>query len=238
MVDWRQVENGGSERKPTVGFRKKLLNFFITQLAHGLIFLLKKTYRFHVIGKQHRLKAESLHPQGSFAIASWHEHCFGCILGHAYQNICLLVSRSFDGDITASLAHRLGLKSVRGSSSRGGKAARDEYLEKVQHGLSIAITVDGPKGPRHQTKSGIIDIASKAGIAVLPTTSYAKHSWVLHKSWDQFKIPKPFSKVYIAYGQPILFPKTFEEGEFEKAKEQVARALFNLEQTIGIQVGR
>ena len=202
-------------------------------LASFFIRLLRLTYRFEVVGLENRWEAEKEHPKGAFAIASWHEHCFGCILGHAFQEkICLLVSPSFDGDMTAHAAKKLGLFSVRGSSSRRGKTAKEEYLALSKEGYRIAITVDGPKGPRHSVKSGIVNIPKEAGMAILPTTSYARRNFVLSKSWDQMKLPKPFSKVYIAYGQKIVPSRDIEGEAFTQMKGQVKEALFDLDKKI------
>lgn len=184
----------------------------------GLIFLvlrlLSLTWRVRFLGMDRRRIASSRSATGSFILGSFHENAFAGVFCHPNQNICNMVSKSKDGEITAFLMHKLGLQSVRGSSSRGGKEVRDAMVERVLEGVNGAITVDGPRGPRRVLKKGIVDISRKTGVPVLPLTTYGESSWILKKTWDQTRIPKPFSRVLVYYGEPIFIPKDAKDDEF------------------------
>lgn len=201
----------------------------ILLLSDWLVRLMYFTYRFEYLDIHLRAKAEAKHPSGSKILACWHENCFGAIMGHSGQSISLLISQSFDGDLTAYVGKKLGYQTIRGSSTRGGKDAREEYLRQVPEGVGLALAVDGPKGPRHKVKPGCVDLPAQAGIAVLPLTSYAKRSFVLSKSWDQMRIPKPFAKIYIAYGEPVVFAKGINGEAFTQAQEGLAEVLLELD---------
>jgi len=178
--------------------------------------LLSLTWRIRFVGMDRRRMATGTSPTNSFLLASFHENAFTGVLSHPGQNICNMVSRSKDGEITDFIMKKLGLSTVRGSSSRGGKEVRDAMVRKVCSGVIGAITVDGPRGPRRVLKNGIVDIARKSGAPILPLTSYGQNSWILRKTWDQTRIPKPFSRIIIYYGEPVYVPRDTRDEQFSQ----------------------
>ncbi len=191
--------------------------------------LLLASYRIVVIGQQHRDAAAARHAHGSFCIALWHEHLFASILAHHGQRFAPLASLSHDGDLVTRVMDRFGFKTVRGSSSRGGGEARDGLVASTEDGWFTALTVDGPRGPRRRVKGGIIDIARRTGVAVLPLTTVASSQWILRRSWDQFKIPKPFAKVVVSYAAPIVVAADTQGLAFGAAKAEVKAGLATAE---------
>jgi len=194
-------------------------------LLYVICRLLSLTWRIRFYGMDRRRMAVSTSSTSSFLLGSFHENAFAGVFCHAHQNICNMVSKSKDGEITAFLMHKLGLKTVRGSSSRGGKEVRDAMVRSVMEGVNGAITVDGPRGPRRILKHGIVDIARKTGAPVLPLTAYGESSWVLKKTWDQTRIPKPFSRVIVYYGEPISVPKDAREERFGEYVHKITDVL-------------
>lgn len=178
--------------------------------------LLMMTWRVRVVGMEKRRRAVAENPRGSFVLATWHENAIAGVLSHPGQGIAVLCSRSKDGEIVAYLAHRIGLVAVRGSSSRGGKEARDEMIERLRTGTSAAVTIDGPRGPRRKAKPGIVDVARKSGASIVPITCIAEHEWMLSKTWDKTKIPKPFSKLLVHYGEPRFVSVDCEGDDFDQ----------------------
>ncbi len=175
------------------------------------------------------------HGEG-YAIASWHQNCFAGVLSHENKRLNILVSRSFDGEIIAYVGKKLGIGSVRGSSSRGGKEALKSMIRKVRSGEGAAITVDGPRGPVHQVKSGIISIACHTGTPILPLAAIGDRYWSL-RSWDKFRVPKPFSRVIIYYGDPYLLSKDMDARAWEAQKELVAEKLKVIDELAHKQLG-
>jgi len=108
----------------------------------------------------------------------------------------VLTSASKDGAFLAETLRCFGAASVRGSSSRRGAAASREMVDWVNAGYDLAITPDGPRGPRYRLAPGIVRLASKTGARILPMRVDCENAWRL-KSWDQFRIPKPFSRVRV-----------------------------------------
>ncbi|MCX6119151.1 MAG: lysophospholipid acyltransferase family protein [Proteobacteria bacterium] len=200
-------------------------NSFLWDLQLWLIFILCRllmlTWRVRVIGMDQRRRAVAENPNGSFLIATFHENAIGGVLSHPGQDIYCLSSRSKDGEIVAFICERIGLGAVRGSSSRGGKEAREEMIELLRRGKSGAITVDGPRGPRGVPKAGVIDIARKSGAPILVISAIADRKWTLTKTWDQTKIPKPFCRLLIRYAEPIFVKSDVDDSGFELTRQQV-----------------
>jgi len=200
-----------------------------TMIASALVYCLARsllaTYRIRVFGLDHRTAAEGLHAKSSFCIALWHEQLFACILAHRGQPFAPLASLSSDGDIVTWVMARLGFRTVRGSSSKRGAVARDELVDVTGHGWFTAITVDGPRGPRRRVKGGVIDVARRSGVAILPLIAVADRTWVLAKSWDQFQIPRPFARIAVRYGEPITVSPDAQGLAFGRAKAQVRDAM-------------
>ena len=155
----------------------------------------------------------------------WHEHFFSAMLAHRNQHFHPIVSLSRDGEIANFVSTRFGLPCVRGSSSRGGIAARKELIQLLTDGKSIALTIDGPRGPRHKAKPGCIDLSIQSGFPIVPLSCVTKNCWILNKSWDKTRIAKPFSKIYLIYGPPI-FP---DEKNFDEQIVQLEIVMMNLE---------
>ncbi|MEN9834584.1 MAG: hypothetical protein RL011_777 [Pseudomonadota bacterium] len=186
--------------------------------------LLLLTYRIRFEGQERRIKAESLHSGGSFCLALWHEQLFASILAHRGQKFAPLASLSADGDIVTRVMAKFGFNTVRGSSSRGGPEARDQLVQMTEDGWFTAITVDGPRGPRRRVKGGIVDLARRTGVTIVPLTTTADRNWVL-RSWDQFKVPKPFARILVRYGEPIVVAPDTQGLAFGNIKNQIRDGL-------------
>ncbi|MBF0409612.1 MAG: lysophospholipid acyltransferase family protein [Candidatus Riflebacteria bacterium] len=141
----------------------------------------------------------------------WHGSQFmglSCLRNHS---ITALVSMSKDGDVIASAMGYLGYRILRGSSSRGAARSLLGLSKEIKAGFDTAITVDGPRGPRHKAKPGAAFLARRTGAAILPL-GFAYSNVKKMKSWDQNEIPYPFSKVVFVTGRPI-FPDEFSSEE-------------------------
>lgn len=204
---------------------KRIRVWLGSRLLYLMVRALLASYRFEIIGLENRKAAEKLSSSGSFCLAVWHEHLLASTLAHAFQPFAPLASPSADGAVVAYIFKRLGLDTIRGSSSRGGPEARQQLIERTRRGIFTALTVDGPRGPRRRVKGGAVDIARKTSVPVLPCIAAAARPWVLTKTWDQFKIPRPFSRIAVAYGPPIVVPPETEGLAFDELKTKVKDAI-------------
>jgi lysophospholipid acyltransferase (LPLAT)-like uncharacterized protein len=160
----------------------------------------------------------------------WHNRILG--ITYAFKRIypkhrrgvTVLTSASKDGEILARLVAEFQMGSVRGSSSRGGSRALLELIRLVQAGRDIAITPDGPRGPRYRLGPGVIQLAQSTGAKILPLHAQFSRCFQM-KTWDGFIIPLPFSTVSINVGIPIRIPAEASHTEFECERNQLEEIL-------------
>jgi lysophospholipid acyltransferase (LPLAT)-like uncharacterized protein len=132
--------------------------------------------------------------QGAVVYAFWHGMQLPLVALHRDRGIVGMASRSRDGELLAKLIGRLGYGTIRGSGSRGGVAALRATVRALQAGSSVALAVDGPRGPRHSVHPGAVAAARLAGVALVAVRCRA-HPAVRLGSWDRFCIPLPFARV-------------------------------------------
>jgi lysophospholipid acyltransferase (LPLAT)-like uncharacterized protein len=104
---------------------------------------------------------------------------------------------------------------VRGSSSRGGAAALLQMVRLLREGVSLAVTPDGPRGPRQKMKTGPLVAAQRAGVPLIPVTAGTDSAWWF-EGWDRFLVPRPFARIRMVYGQPMFVPAEADEAEVER----------------------
>jgi len=140
------------------------------------------------------------------------------------RGVLVLTSASKDGMWLGELTSRLGMGSVRGSTTRRGAVAMRELLDKVAAGHDIAITPDGPRGPKYSLGSGLVYLAQKAAIPIVPCHARF-HGALRLKTWDQFAIPFPFSRLDVTLGPLIGIPPAGDEAAFESERRKIESAL-------------
>lgn len=142
--------------------------------------------------------------------ALWHGHQFPLFPLLKGQNIGVIVSLSRDGERVSHLMEEWGYRTFRGSSSRGAVAGLIGLIQHVKAGNDAAVTVDGPRGPRHKPKPGIFSVAGKTGAHLIPMAVECERCWRL-RSWDRFIIPRPFSSYTARFGSPVMISDSMEE---------------------------
>jgi lysophospholipid acyltransferase (LPLAT)-like uncharacterized protein len=129
----------------------------------------------------------------------WHGQMLPLLWFHRNQGVAVLVSEHSDGEIIARILEWMGYALIRGSTSRGAGRALIGLTRTLKEGNDVAITPDGPRGPRHKFAPGAVVAANRADVPIVPTVAHVDKSWTL-SSWDGFVIPKPFARITIAYG--------------------------------------
>ena len=165
----------------------------------------------------------------------WHNRLpFSLVMyrGHVRQHekehrMAAMVSASKDGGIVARILEHFGVQPVRGSSSRRGPQALLELTTWAERGYDLAITPDGPRGPRYIVQSGAIALAQLTGQALVPV-SYHLSAKIRLKSWDQFQIPLPFGRALMKFGQPLRVPRDASDEQRELLRLELERRLREL----------
>lgn len=142
----------------------------------------------------------------------------------ARRRAVAVISASRDGQYIADLIAQFGIKSVRGSSSRNAVKVLHDAFKSLKGGSFIAMTPDGPRGPKYHLNKGAVQLASKMGIPIMPMAVNFSSYWEL-KSWDRFQIPKPWSKISLVVGEEIMIPPDLTKEEFEVYRQKVEDAL-------------
>jgi lysophospholipid acyltransferase (LPLAT)-like uncharacterized protein len=153
--------------------------------------------------------------------AFWHE----TILFPASFNtrIHVLISRHRDGELIAQVCRFLGFRVARGSTTRGGASA---VLELHRHSKKthLAVTPDGPRGPRRRVQPGVIYLASVTGLPIVACGVGFSRAWRA-RSWDRFAVPKPWSLAVGVVAPAVHVPRRLDRDGLERYRLLVEEQL-------------
>jgi lysophospholipid acyltransferase (LPLAT)-like uncharacterized protein len=198
----------------------------IAAAASPLIAGLCATFRWKVDGAQHwdEVIASGRQP----ILALWHGRIFAGLHYFRRRGVVVITSQNFDGEWIARILHSFGFGTARGSTSRGATRALVQLRRELNAGRPAAFTVDGPRGPARVAQPGVLWLAGATGQPILPYHIEADRYWTA-RSWDRTQIPKPFSTVAIAIGEPLDVQDT-EPASLDKARIKLEEELAVLEQ--------
>ena len=190
-----------------------------------LIRALLITLRFRF---EDRARVMATPPEKPLLWAFWHNRLF--VMPYVFEHFfpgrpgAALTSASKDGEILAAALNCFGVRAIRGSSSRGGARALVEMKRAIEDGFIMGITPDGPRGPRYRLNPGVVKLAQVTGGFVLPVHVRYSRFWEL-KSWDGFRIPKPFATVEITFDALHEVPATADDAAFEAERVRMEQML-------------
>jgi len=171
--------------------------------------------------------------EGPVLICFWHNRILGITAAFnaryprsERRGVTVLTSPSKDGEILAQFVGAFGMGSVRGSSSRRGSQALRELVRLVRAGRDIAITPDGPRGPRYALGPGVIQLAQLTEAPILPIHAHFSRCYRL-KTWDGFIIPLPFSTISVTLEQSISISPDLTDADFELERKNLEDLLKN-----------
>jgi len=202
------------------------IKYFLTFSAYYILNLYAKTIRLRLENED--MIKNHLENDGRVIMASWHQRFFAGLDSprRFKKTISIMISRSRDGDFAADIAERLGWTPVRGSSSRGGKEALRKMTDSVIKNQVAGHIVDGPTGPPHVIKPGLISMAQQSGAAICPTYVFYENAWTFN-SWDRFMVPKPFSRVVFRFGSLESIPEKMGPKEFERLRLHIEQKMID-----------
>lgn len=200
--------------------QKKLIPF----LAYCLSRLINSTLKI-TVKNEDRLAAIKKDNR-PIIFAFWHGHLWLTSYHFRDRGYIGLASPSRDGEYISRLLMKFGWNIIRGSSSRGGARSLLKLIKKLKEGRDIVITPDGPQGPIHQVKPGIVYLAQKTDSVIIPVGVYFKKK-VKFSSWDQFQLPYPFTKAALVYGDEIELRADLSEKELEEQQKLIAAKINN-----------
>lgn len=220
-----------SQRRLTWG--RKLLYWIAIPVGVGLIRFFWRSCRIERVIGAPQLEAR-LGEGKPVVFCYWHRHQLFCwrylrlLIDRGFR-IGWLISASVDGEVPTGIARAIGGGIVfRGSTTSGGtEALRAICKAVVREKLSPSATPDGPYGPRSVFKPGVIKMAQLSGAPLLPLAYAARKAWVL-RTWDRFVIPRPFTRIVVAAGEPVPVPRTLDEAGLEALQRRMEQELETL----------
>lgn len=191
-------------------------------VGRRLIDGLMATLRFSVDGGE---EYEALAAAGQPVIfAVWHGRLLPLTYYHRHRNITAIISQSEDGEYIARVVEGWGYRTVRGSTSRGGSGALRSLVKAARAGESLAITPDGPRGPRQRLQPGVITAAQLTGLPIIPLACGASRAW-WPGGWDRFCVPKPFARVRVMYGSTRRVARDASEDDLRRHARELEAEL-------------
>lgn len=216
----------------------------IAGLLAGYMSLVKATTRWEVRGLEHAQPVWD--SQAGLVGAVWHGRILMTIAAwpKTVQPAGILISRSKEGDVVARVAAHHKVQTVRGSSrnkkkskQKGGVTAFREMVRWIKGGGCMAITPDGPRGPRMRASLGAVKLANAAGAPILGLGWSTRHALVFN-SWDRFVLPLPFGRGVIIWTEPLTLPRDPDRAQLELARAELEARLIAATQQADAACGR
>lgn len=187
-----------------------------------IVALLGRTLRWRVEGLD-RLDAVTRAGRQP-VMAFWHGRILPATCYFRRRGIVVMTSENFDGEWIARIIEKFGYRPARGSTSRGGPRALVEMKRAMEQGQPAGFTLDGPRGPAERAQPGAAWLAKATGNPIVPFHMEAARYWTL-RSWDRTQIPKPFSRVAVAVGQPISVAPDATDADIERTRQDLEAVL-------------
>jgi len=202
--------------------KDKFLLYIIPQFYSRVLRFLALTIRREVFFSD---RPQKFWDQGQPIIAAfWHQRLLMMPFLPRRGKVGMLISQHRDGEFIARAVKLFGVDAVRGSTTRGGLSALRGMIRSFRAGANIAITPDGPQGPKHVVQIGVVELARQTGAPILPVTYSASRRKVF-ASWDNFILPLPFCRVAYVWGEPLFVPRGIDKEGLEENRLQLQERL-------------
>lgn len=215
--------------------RRPAVNAAIGWLAARYLMLVKASSRLRI--ENGETMTDWIDSGRPFIICFWH----GRMLSIPIADMCgapvnALVSFHRDGLFLSRVLRYLGINTIAGSSSRGGANGLKGVIRALRRGEPVAITPDGPRGPRMRASPGAVLAAKLSGAPLLPVSGSLTRRRIF-RSWDRFMLPHPFTRALIRFGSPMKVSATADERELDEARRRLERELNRLSRDLDAELG-
>lgn len=231
-VNYQSIDSRRSSRSDRRMTRGRRLYYFLGMpLLRVITRLLTMSYRYEVVLGEQNIEP-FLDGKAVCAPAYWHQHhvlCSDLVRQWIKRGFkaCFLISGSVDGEVPERIARAYGAEVIRGSANQSGALALRDQHAMMKKGYSIVTTADGPRGPKYEIKTGVVVMARVGGVPIVPVACAAEKAWYLDR-WDDFMIPKPFSRVVLGVGEPYEISRDTRLDDIEPHRLNVQQAVMSL----------
>lgn len=214
-------------------FWKKLRNNLTIHLlpfiGYLVVRILSWTMRFEEKGSD--AIAQYDRERRPFVCAFWHGRMLMLPVSRYRKRTKVMVSSHRDGELISRIIGLFGIGSIRGSTTRGGMQVLRSGIQAIDEGYKVAVTPDGPRGPRFRVQVGIIELARRTGAPIIPLIFSCTKKKVF-SSWDRFILPYPFSKGVFFYGPPFWVPPELTREERESMRLELEQRMRQMTETV------
>ncbi len=216
--------------------RQRISLWFISWAGYLAIRLICPTLRYSISWEEPPASPDAIFEK-RVIYSFWHRAVFPATWMWRRCGIAVMVSRSFDGEYIARIIQKFGFGAVRGSSSRGGAQALRGMMSTLETGEAVAFTIDGPRGPKYVAKPGPVRLSQMSGQPMAAFYVALSDAWIL-KTWDDFMIPKPFSKALARLSAKMWVPAQADEAQANHILDTLQQALERVTRFAEGNVGR
>jgi lysophospholipid acyltransferase (LPLAT)-like uncharacterized protein len=195
----------------------------IAWAVYWVVRLIGPTLRYEVIGVHNAIQIRSSGEPGIGAF--WHRCIFAAIWIWRRRGIVVLNTVNFDGQWTRRVIERLGFGTAQGSSTRGAIEGLTAMARCLEQGKHVALTIDGPRGPRYLAKPGAVILARRTGRPISVFHIAVERGHTFKNSWDHFRLPYPFSRAVMFIAPPISVPMDADSDAIHAKQAEVQAAL-------------
>jgi lysophospholipid acyltransferase (LPLAT)-like uncharacterized protein len=211
-----------------VKIRSRLLTKVVVFIGVALVRALFKTCRLQAVPEAPGSNPYEMTGDNRYLYSVWHDQIIMTVFSGRPKNMAGLVSGHQDGGYLADAMKLVGIVPVRGSSKRGGSRAMGELLRRVRQ-YHVAITPDGPRGPRRKMKTGILFLASHSGRGIIPSVYACRRGWRIRGNWTDMLMPWPCTTIYARGGPPFVVPPNLDRHQLEQYAERLEREMERLQ---------
>lgn len=204
--------------------RQRLVLAIVPRLVWALLSVLGRTWRYEIATEEGATALPFGEGAGAEIFCFWHQCVLPCTFYYRRTGASIIVSQSFDGELIARILQLFGFKTTRGSSSRGAREGLIGLEETLKSGHPACFTADGPRGPIYQTKMGPVKLAQMTGARIGAFHLQPRNAWTMN-SWDHFLVPKPFTRIVVAWSRWTLVPTDTPDNALESKREELNDAI-------------
>jgi lysophospholipid acyltransferase (LPLAT)-like uncharacterized protein len=206
--------------------RQRFVLALVPRLVWALLWLVGRTWRFEIVAEEGATPLPWGEGVGADIFCFWHQCVLPCTFYFRRSHATIIVSQSFDGELIARILHLFGYRTVRGSSSAGGREGLLGLQQALKSGGPAIFTADGPRGPIYRTKMGPIKLAHLTGAPIGAFHLEPERAWTM-RSWDRFLVPRPFTRIAVSWARWTQVPSDLDlpEIQFEQRREELNAAI-------------
>jgi lysophospholipid acyltransferase (LPLAT)-like uncharacterized protein len=184
------------------------------------------TWRVRVQGRQH---LDRLYTTGNrFLVCFWHGKYVPIFPLMEGYRACIVSSLSVRGSVIAEICANFGYQSAQ-IPDRPTRDPMKLMAAVLSDAQAVATAVDGPLGPYHRVKYGVVRTASVLGFELLPVSVGSRRKIVLHSRWDRMELPLPFTRVCLLFGRSIQVPPELHDGQLRQITGHLTKAMAALD---------